>query len=211
MPGPEPYDSAGVASGCCVIHNGVPTIVYTGVGPLGQTQCLATSDDEMKVWRKHPFNPVISHQPELAGLEGGFRDPCCWKEHDGYRLLIGSGFKDVGGTVLLYRSTDLINWEFLSSMCKGMGEHCFQWECPAFFTLKNKAVKERHVLIVSPLFNDNSALRGEVQYAVGRYDNNKFDAYNWQTVDYGGPSSYYAPSSFEDPQRSSDIMGMDIG
>ncbi|MHB1459909.1 MAG: glycoside hydrolase family 32 protein [Armatimonadota bacterium] len=207
MPGPHQYDIAGVASGCCVIHNGVPTIIYTGVGPGGQTQCLATSDDEMKIWTKHPGNPVIAHRPDIAGLGDGFRDPCIWKEPDGYRILIGSGFTDKNGTVLLYKSRDLRVWEFLGPMCDGMGEHCFQWECPAFFSLTNRTRQQKHVLIVSPLFSNIAALRGEVQYAVGRYENNRFKPESWQTVDYGGPTNYYAPSSFEDPKGRRILWG----
>lgn len=206
MPGPHAYDAAGVASGCCVIHDGIPTIVYTGVGGP-QAQCLATSDDEMKVWHKYTANPVIPDKPDLPGLDGGFRDPCIWKEKDGYRILIGAGFTGKAGTVLLYKSADLRNWEFLGPLCMGMGEHCFQWECPAFFELKNRMLKNRHVLIVSPLFNDIAALRGEVQYAVGHYESNRFAPENWQTVDYGGPTAYYAPSSFEDPKGQRILWG----
>ncbi len=207
MPGPHQYDIAGVASGCCVIHKGVPTILYTGVGPAGQTQCLATSDDEMKIWTKHPGNPVIAHRPDIAGLGDGFRDPCIWQEPDGYRILIGSGYQQMNGTVLLYKSKDLREWEFLGPMCEGMGEHCFQWECPAFFPLMNHNGQRQHVLIVSPLFRNIAALRGEVQYAIGRVDNNRFVPERWHTVDYGGPTSYYAPSSFEHPKGRRVLWG----
>jgi beta-fructofuranosidase len=40
-PNPGSYDKDGVFSGCCVVHEGVPTILYTGVSP--ECQCIATS------------------------------------------------------------------------------------------------------------------------------------------------------------------------
>ena len=104
MPTPGSYDGAGCWSGSVVIHNGVPTMMYSGVAdmtlfradddlppsdrqriPQGyyhefvleidqETQCIATSDDSMTTWDKHPANPVIPSIPEDLDLIG-FRDP----------------------------------------------------------------------------------------------------------------------------------------
>ena len=49
-PNPGSYDKDGVYSGCCVVHNGVPTIIYTGVRP--EVQCIAVSYDGMRTWEK---------------------------------------------------------------------------------------------------------------------------------------------------------------
>ncbi len=199
-PTPGSYDDAGIASGCCVIDKGVPTIIYTGVSP--QSQCLAISDDTMRTWRKDLANPVIPSPPAVDSLSEGFRDPFAWKEGDKWRLLVGSALRGQGGTVLLYQSNDLHNWEFIGPLCVGMGKHCIQWECPNFFPLK-----ERHILIVSPLFSDVSGLRGMVEYAVGNYHDNKFEYDHWYPVDLGGPTSYYAPNSFEDTQGRRILWG----
>jgi len=164
-PTPGSYDGEGIASGCCVIDKGVPTIVYTGVGP--QSQCLAISDDSLRTWRKYLSNPVIPSPPALDSLGDGFRDPFVWKEGDKWRLLAGSAFRGQGGTVLLYQSNDLRKWEFLGPLCVGMGKRCIQWECPNFFSLNG-----RHILVVSPLFSDVAGLRGMVEYAVGNYQDN---------------------------------------
>ena len=191
-PVPGTYDSEAIASGSCVIHNGVPTIIYTGVNP--QTQCLAMSYDSLRTWTKDPSNPVLSAPPSLDGMRDGFRDPFVWREGDKWRMLVGSAFQKTGGTVLLYESGDLHKWEFLGPLCTAMGELCIQWECPTFFPLGNK-----HVLIVSPLYSNQPGLRAMVKYSTGNYSNNRFTPGVWKPVDFGGPTVYYAPNSFMDP------------
>jgi beta-fructofuranosidase len=175
-PNPELYDAEGVFSGCCVINNGVPVILYTGVQP--EVQCIATSEDGMRTWTKHPANPVIGKRPR-DDLQG-FRDPFVWKEEDGWYMVIGSGINGEGGTALLYRSPDLIGWEYLHPLCTGFAKN---WECPNFFPLGDK-----HVLVVSP--------HGPVQYAAGEYADRRFTPGRWHEMDYG---NYYAPNCLEAP------------
>jgi beta-fructofuranosidase len=182
-------DKDGVFSGCAVINRGVPTLIYTGVSP--EVQCLATSNDEMIEWKRHPRNPVIASPPQ--GLEvTGFRDPCVWWESDLWHMLVGSGFKRVGGTVLLYTSDDLVKWTYHHPLVVGnmdaqsrgdnpvaTGE---MWECPDFFPLDGK-----HVLIVST--------QGTVRYFVGTYAERKFHPEREGRIDFG---AYYAPKSMLD-------------
>ena len=208
-PDPNSYDSVGIASGGCVINDGVPTIIYTGFDATvsgrdaGQSQCIATSSDNLRTWQKDPANPVIPTQRPVEGLASGFRDPFVWQEGKEWRMLVGSGYADGrGGTVLLYRSKDLRKWDFLGPMCEGMGKQCFQWECPTFFQLEN-----RHVLIVSPLFHNAPGLRAPTQYSVGNYGNNRFEQGEWKPVDLGGPTVYYAATSFEDPKKRRILWG----
>ena len=46
----KPYDKDGVFSGCAVVNNGVPTLVYTGTKP--ETQCIATTSDDCGSFRR---------------------------------------------------------------------------------------------------------------------------------------------------------------
>ena len=170
MPTPRSYDGAGCWSGSVVIHNGVPTMMYSGVAdmtlwsvdddipasdrqriPQGyydeflldidqETQCIATSSDNLQTWEKHPANPVIPAVPEGIDLIG-FRDPFLWKEDDGrWYMLLGSGIKEQGGVALLYRSPDLIDWEYLNPLYIGdPTESGINWECPNFLDLRTKS------------------------------------------------------------------------
>jgi len=199
-PTPGTYDAEAIASGCCVIHNGNPVIIYSGVPP--QSQCLALSTDNLRTWKKDLANPVIAAPPQFSGLGDGFRDPFAWREGNSWRLIVGSAIHGIGGTVLLYQSDDLHNWQFIGPLCTGMGESCIQWECPNFIQFGSK-----HVLIVSPLYRDQTGLRGMVEYAVGNYNNDRFIYDHWQSIDLGGPTVYYAPNSFEDPHGRRILWG----
>jgi beta-fructofuranosidase len=135
-PTPGGPDKDGCWSGCAVDNGGVPTVLYTGVFP--QTVCIATSSDDMLTWEKHEANPVIEAPPyDVRHATGGhFRDPYVWREDGSWYLLIGSKIRDVGGMILLYRSDDLIDWEYMRPLMMGdihKGEPFWagtMWECP---------------------------------------------------------------------------------
>ena len=185
-PTPGGPDKDGCYSGCAVDHDGLPTLVYTGIRP--EVQCLATSTDGMRTWHKFEGNPVIAAPPE--GLEvAGFRDPCVWREGTEWRMIVGSGIQGVGGTVLLYRSPDLRHWEYLQPLLTC--DQCktgHMWECPDLFPLEHK-----HVLVVSP-----QPLRRAV-YFVGAYRDDAFVPENRGEVDTGG--HFYAPQTLLDDRN----------
>ena len=176
----QPYDDGGVYTGCAVDNAGVPTIVYTGVRP--ECQCIATSRD-MVTWTKHPRNPVVPTPPE--GMEvTGFRDPDVWREGKTWYMVVGSGIKGVGGAILLYKSKDLVQWDYVRPAYVGkVDETGAMWECPNFFSLGR-----RHVLIVSTL--------GRAIYFVGTWRNERFTPQAQGELDQGG--SFYAPQVFRD-------------
>jgi beta-fructofuranosidase len=161
-PTPGSYDAFGCFTGSVLPGADIPTILYTGVTKsnpetirgegLREVQCLATSTDpDLRVWTKLD-KPVIEAPPTGLNVTG-FRDPCPWKDGDIWYLGVGSGFNKVGGAVLLYRSHDGHNWEYLHPLAQGTwnggtmsnpvdtGE---MWECPDFFPLGGK-----HVLLYS--------------------------------------------------------------
>jgi beta-fructofuranosidase len=182
------YDREGVFSGCCVVDNGLPTIVYTGVQP--EVQCVATSRD-MLVWTKSPNNPVIPGPP--PGLEvTGFRDPYVWREGKEWRAVVGSGIKGRGGAILLYRSKDLRTWDFVGPALVGDPGLGDMWECPNLFRLGRK-----WVLIVSTL--------GRAHYFVGDFADDRFVPESDGPLDNGG--ALYAPQVFPDNRGRRILFG----
>jgi beta-fructofuranosidase len=168
-PSPGWADSDGCFTGSAVDDHGTATILYTGVKTVApqfatlrdgsnsfrEVQCLATSDDpELRTWTKWK-TPVI--EPPADPLLTGFRDPFLWRDRETWYLGVASGARQLGGKVLLYRSKDLRQWEYLHALASGKwtekeninpvdsGE---MWECPDFFPLGSK-----HVLLYSTAGN----------------------------------------------------------
>ena len=168
-PTPGGPDRNGCFSGGAVCNNGVPTLIYHGV-PEGT--CIATSqDDDLIHWQKHPANPVIAVPKPGQKAEYRVFDPCVWRRGDTWYALTGWGRNFVrpkapeGDTAFLFKSPDLVHWEYLHPFYQSQrrwtnaGEDC---AVPDFFPLGRK-----HVLLFA------SHERG-AQYYIGRYENDHF-------------------------------------
>ena len=201
-PTPGGPDAAGCFTGSAIIYNGSPTILYTGVRSVApsaatlrdgkhnflETQCLAACREPgIRTWHKHPA-PVLlpPRDPKLTG----FRDPCLWQQENLWYMGIGSGQRGAGGQILLYRSADLLKWDFLHALAHGEPTGILtpdsvdagdMWECPDFFPLDGK-----HVLLYST--------QRKVFWEVGEYDpkENLFHSQKRGLLDHG---AFYAPKS----------------
>ena len=214
-PTPGGADSEGCFSGSAVVDNGVPTFIYTGVAnappdqvtlrdgndKLRETQMLATAEDDGLLRWKKLDKPVIATPPDGMRVTG-FRDPCPWKEPDGWYVGIGSGERGKGGSVLLYRSKDLRHWEYLHPLMSGIpnGKQAANpcdsgemWECPDFFGLSNT-----HYLHYSS--------ENKVIWTTGDYDQgaHAYTARRRGVLDHG---AYYAPKSFLSPDGRRILWG----
>ena len=170
---------------------GLPTAVYTGVGSKGygqQSQCIATSEDGLLTWQKYSGNPILSEIPAISRQEYDLRDPMIWREDDTWYMLLASRIKDVGGSVFLYRSHDLYQWEFLHPLLTGSyaKDGCV-WECPSFFRLGDK-----WVLIVA---GKGRRIPFTVFYFIGEYAEQQFRVESSGTLDH---AYFYAPFTMED-------------
>jgi len=214
-PTPGGSDSEGCFSGSAVVRDGVPTFVYTGVqnsspelatirdgsNKLRETQMVATAEDDQLLHWKKLETPVIASPPK--GMEvTGFRDPCPWQEADGWYLAVGSGERGKGGCVLLYRSQDLRQWEYLHPLVQGLPaglsganpvDSGDMWECPDFFPLG-----KQHCLLYST--------EGKVIWTAGSYDREKhiYTPKRQGVLDHG---AFYAPKSFLAPDGRRILWG----
>jgi beta-fructofuranosidase len=213
-PTPGWDDADGCFTGSAVDDNGMATILYTGVKSAAaeratlrdgannfrEVQCLATSTDpQLLSWAKWK-TPVI--QPPDDPLLTGFRDPFLWRDRDVWYLGVGSGLRKQGGQVLLYRSKDLRQWEYLHPLASGKwtgrestdpvgsGE---MWECPDFFPLGSK-----HVLLYSTA--------GKVVWEAGELDPKElvFHVQRSGVLDHG---AYYAQKTQVDAQGRRILWG----
>ena len=162
-PTPGGPDEVGCWSGCAVNNDGVPTLVYHG-NPGGI--CIATSDDGLLTWRKHPENPVIPEPPK-GQVEWLTSAPFAWREGDVWYLLsgryVGHPPKTLGSSrdaAFMFRSVDMVHWEYMGTLYEpGEESDC---AVPDFFPLGDK-----HVLLFA------SHTRGG-QYYVGAYAEHHF-------------------------------------
>lgn len=190
-PTPNGFDAEGCWSGCIVNNHGIPTAFYTGIKP--EVQCMATGNDDLTVWAKHP-TPVIKAPPENMDLIG-FRDPRVWAEDDHWNMIVGAGIKGVGGAVLLYQSADLVNWRYQHPLYVNNNDQAQpvwsgpMWECPDFFP-----VGDKHVLVISTAPDQQAAL-----YFIGTYKDQRFVPEKSQFLDYG-IKQFFAPQTLLDNQ-----------
>lgn len=191
-PTPGGPDSEGCYSGCAIDLGDRVALVYTGVRENDvQRPCLAVSSDAMlQTWSKFEGNPAVADPPRKLDTVF-FRDHTVWQE-EGIRYMgVGSGIVGEGGTVLVYRSSDLENWEYLHPLLVGDAQQNVPfstgtgWECPDFFT-----VEDRHGLVFAS--HDNGGLN--VAWITGEYRDLRLSPTRTGLVD-GGPS-FYAPQSF---------------
>ena len=158
-------------------------VLYSGEQLPYQVINYAMSDDDLLVtWEKHPGNPVIARPPRGFTLVSGFRDPFVWREGERFYMLVGSGIAGAGGTAFLYRSDDLVDWEYGGRprrRCRGERSH-----------VGNAAVLslgEKHVLLVN-VWPTNR----DVFYWVGTWEDERFVPETFGRLDYGG--HYLSPS-----------------
>ena len=197
----EVYDDhckGGCFSGSAIEKDGKLYLIYTGTYNEGdgfkQVQCLACSEDGIH-FEKYEGNPVLCAPKGYD--EANFRDPCVW-EHDGSYYMVCGASRDQLAKALLFRSEDLLHWQFVNVLAESRGDLGYMWECPDFFELDGK-----YVLLISPMgTGDRTAL-----YLVGdfSYETGKF-TYTIQGDSDSG-FDFYAPKSFCDSKGRRMVVG----
>ena len=199
------YDRDGCFSGSAVeLPDGRHLLIYTGVrirrnadgvNETFQTQCIAVGDG--RDYEKVPFNPVITEDmiPEGNSVHD-FRDPKIWREGDEYYCVAGNRGADRSGEILLYKSRDAFEWEYVSTLAASHDQYGKMWECPDFFSLDGK-----DILLVSPQEMNAIGLEfhpgnGNV-CLIGKVDRTKMclEAVSAQAIDYG--LDFYAPQTLK--------------
>ena len=142
----------------------------------------------MLTWEKYSGNPILSEIPAISNQPCDLRDPMIWREGDTWYMLLASRIKLIGGSVFLYRSSDLIQWEFLHPLLTGYyaKDRCV-WECPSFFPLGDK-----WVLIVA---GKGRRIPFTVFYLIGDYVDQQVKPESSGILDH---AYCYAPFTMED-------------
>jgi beta-fructofuranosidase len=171
---PEPgYDEKGAWSGHVVVRNDTPVIVYTGGGKDDFNMCLAFPADPMLInWIKYKGNPAVAGAP-AGWSRNDPHDPYVWKEGETWYMVVGFGIIERNikkGTAILYKSHDLISWEYLHPFFTGNPEQDDSgdfWEMPVVWKLNGK-----YVFLVNKV--PSAAGPAVALYWIGNFVNEKF-------------------------------------
>lgn len=201
----EDYEmDLGCFSGTGIEHDGKHILMYTGCkgpmgGPLEQEQCIAIGDGVH--YEKIAQNPVIGarHLPDFVKVSD-FRDPKIFKRDGRFYCLLGAQvFEEQVGTMLLYKSEDLINWEYVGETLRAPkdGSMGIVFECPDYFRIGDK-----DIILTSPIEMPRQGHRynnlSSAIYFVGEMDweTGAFTVEHYDEID--GGFDFYAPQTLED-------------
>lgn len=193
------FDSHGAFSGGAIEIEDKLYLYYTGNImyedlSMNANQCLAIMDKNYKI-TKYKDNSLINGTRE--GYTGHVRDPKVWREKETYYMLLGAQRKNETGTLIVYESSNGVNWRFKGEVISDISIEGYMWECPDYFKLDGKDVLVFSPQGVKQKGHDYQNLYNVV-YVIGEFnlETLKFKAENIYEVDKG--FDYYAPQSFED-------------
>lgn len=211
----SPYDKDGVYSGCAVVSDNTMHLFYTGNvkeeggfdyirNGRGSNVIHVASKDGRSMSEKQLLLTNINY-PEFCSCH--VRDPKVWYESGKWNMVLGARTLDDVGCVLLYKSDNLTDWQFVDMVTEwGYG---YMWECPDIFM-----VSGNRFLSVSPQGMKHSEYKYQNVYQSGWFPfhfNNSFavcgDFFEW---DMG--FDFYAPQTFSDSKGRHILIGwMGIG
>ena len=190
VPGDE-FDKDGCFSGTSIIVNNRLYVVYTGFifnedpEKIIQQQCLAYSDDGVNFTK---VGLIIGKDKLPEGYASNdFRDPKIFKKDDTYYLLVAARKIGAKGRILLFKSFDLLNWEFVSDVLDedSRGKMI---ECPDYIDELGMLLYCEQNQPVDGLKHHNVH---STYYRGGKFVLNKFVTNTVGTIDYG--FDFYAP------------------
>ncbi|AKG35777.1 glycoside hydrolase family 32 protein [Paenibacillus durus] len=195
-----PFDSHGAFSGSAIEKDGKLYLMYTGNTRSPDWirhpfQCMAVMEPDGVITKLE--QPVILKVPR--GFTDHFRDPKVWMEGGSYYCIIGAQRLDNTGSVVLYRSPDLIQWHFEGEIGTRLKSFGFMWECPDYFELDGTGI-----LLFSPqgISPQGDRFRNIYQagYLTGRPFNladREFHHGEFRELDSG--FDFYAPQTTQAP------------
>jgi len=203
----ESYDKSGCFSGSAIQIKDKHVLMYTAhldldkedQSSIRQTQCIAIGDGENYVKIKE--NPVIKTEqiPKGSNLSD-FRDPKIWERDGCYYVVIGNRHEDGSGQILLYKSKNIVNWDFIGVLCRSENSIGRMWECPDLFELNGRDVLIMSPQEMKPEVHKFSNVFGTI-YMLGKlnFETAKYDYDICDEID--GGLDFYAPQTLITPDN----------
>lgn len=193
----EEYDRDGCWSGTAIVKDDILYLVYSAViddretlDRWTQTVCVAYSEDGIN-FKKYENNPVISDVPSDGSIKN-FRDPAVTYINGTYYCVMATGHDESKvARLLLYKSSDLLNWEYDGVMAEWENGMCA--ECPSF-----AAAGDKFLLTASVLTLDE---KHYFSLMFGSFENGKFKLEHSEEI-YKGPDQYAGQMFRDDKGRN---------
>ncbi|WP_251491452.1 GH32 C-terminal domain-containing protein [Actinacidiphila cocklensis] len=217
------------SGGATTDANGNPVLFFTAGNDsqhpnqaVGTARPVDPTDPDLEQWKMDP--QLVTQQDPNANVGTGrkvrvgeFRDPYVWKEGSVWYELVGSGVQttggaDVGGTALMYSSTDLTHWTYVGPLMTGdvnaYPKSGQVWELPVFLPIgKDAQGRQRNVLLVNPAFPNGSPYSSKnTLYWVGTWDH---ATHTW-TPDSAAPRMFDYGEHFTGPSGTVDAKGRSL-
>lgn len=183
------------SGGAFVSKEGVPHLIYYGLGAQANLLAYAT-DEDLKVWKKVPtpaLRALNSENPMDTKDKYSVFDPDAW-----YEPRVGSYYQiSAGMKPALFKSKDLKEWSYLGDLIdpkKTYREAYEDLSCPDFFSLGEKSM----LLFISHTWGS--------QYYIGRFGNDKFSPEQHGRMNWPG-GSFFAPEQLQDDKGRNIIWG----
>lgn len=207
-------DKDGVYSGSAFVKDDIIYFFYTGnvkhpgnhdyiLTGREQNVILVTSKDGINFSEK---KVLLRNEDFPENMSLHVRDPKVWEENGIYYMVIGARTKDDKGCILLYKSNDLYNWEFVSIPAGQLDNMGYMWECPDTFKLGDK-----DILLFSPQgmkaegYKYNNVY--QCGYVVGEFINDKNELKHGKFVEIDRGFDFYAPQTFKDSKGRRIVIG----
>ncbi|ANF95566.1 glycoside hydrolase family 32 protein [Paenibacillus bovis] len=204
----DPQDSHGAYSGSGLEHEGQLYLMYTGntrdnnwIRHPYQCMAVMNADGQITKWDQ----PVIREVP--SGYTDHFRDPKVWRAGEQFYCVIGAQRENGTGSIVVYRSPDLAQWEWAGELSTSLTAFGYMWECPDYFEIDGQGV-----LLFCPqgLQPESDKYRNIYQsgYVIGdRMNMNTLELQHgeFHELDYG--FDFYAPQTTEGADGQRIIIG----
>lgn len=200
------YDANGCFSGSAIEKDGKLFLIYTGhIDPnigfdrdesqIIERQCIAISEDGIN-FKKYENNPVIGEKELPEGyLICDFRDPKVMEVNGVYYCVLSVRNEKRRGEIIMFKSSNLVDWTFHSSIYQSKEEENILLECPDLFRIGNKDILLFSIMPCDPEFQ--AEVDNKTAYVIGEMDFEKgiFKTESDGLLDYG--HTFYAPQSTE--------------
>lgn len=156
----------GCFSGSAIEKDGKLYLMYTGVPLFKQHQLLASSIDGIYFEKySKPVIPIGNRPPKCG--RNSFRDPKIFVKDDTFYCVIGASLGK-GRQIALYKSDDLIGWQFVGSLKKQSISKGI-YECPDLVMTKSGDIIIYSIMYTETHLLEYQNLHSSV-YEIGKVD-----------------------------------------